>query len=252
MCRKPGDFFATHIGRQPVFVVRKPDGTLGCYLNACGHRGATLVTARIGNTHELHLPVSRLLLRHGGQMHGGARRPGPAGPRRTSTSPSSISRRSRGSTAIAASCSAASRPTCPTCASISAAATALIDIFVAPAPQELEIVAGFSVYQTACNWKIMHENGPDAYHAPVVHNNFAQAVNYREKRESPHRRRQDRHRPAHRPYRVRQATISATATPRSGTSAATRRRSRSTRRRRRWRSGSRPASSNGFSAAAAT
>ena len=64
------------------------------------------------------------------------------------------------------------------------AATALIDIFVAPAPQELEIVAGFSIYQTACNWKIMHENGPDAYHAPVVHNNFAQAVNYREKRES--------------------------------------------------------------------
>ena len=55
------------------------------------------------------------------------------------------------------------------------AATALIDIFVAPAPQELEIVAGFSIYQTACNWKIMHENGPDAYHAPVVHNNFAQA-----------------------------------------------------------------------------
>ena len=46
----PGDFFATHIGRQPVFVVRKPDGSLGCYLNACGHRGATLVTARIGNT----------------------------------------------------------------------------------------------------------------------------------------------------------------------------------------------------------
>ena len=63
------------------------------------------------------------------------------------------------------------------------AATALIDIFVAPAPQELEIVAGFSIYQTACNWKIMHENGPDAYHAPVVHNNFAQAVNFREKRE---------------------------------------------------------------------
>jgi hypothetical protein len=40
----PGDYFATHIGRQPVFVVRKPDSALACYLNACGHRGATLVT----------------------------------------------------------------------------------------------------------------------------------------------------------------------------------------------------------------
>ena len=132
------------------------------------------------------------------------------------------------------------------------AATALIDIFVAPAPQQLEIVAGFSIYQTACNWKIMHENGPDAYHAPVVHNNFAQAVNY------PRAARgrapaSPRPTPAGSPgASSRRATTSATATPRSGTSAAIRRRSRSMRRRRSWRSSSRPASSNGFSAAAAT
>src|SRR5688500_17528389 len=50
--RNPGDFFATHIGRQPEFVVRKPDGQLGCYLNACGHRGATLVTGSNGNSTE--------------------------------------------------------------------------------------------------------------------------------------------------------------------------------------------------------
>ena len=54
--RNPGDYFATHIGRQPVFVVRKPDGALACYLNACGHRGATLVTARIGNTKQFVCP----------------------------------------------------------------------------------------------------------------------------------------------------------------------------------------------------
>ena len=131
------------------------------------------------------------------------------------------------------------------------AATALIDIFVAPAPQELEIVAGFSIYQTACNWKIMHENGPDAYHAPVVHNNFAQAVNYREKRES--RSGVAKPTPAGSPGgSSRRATTLATVTPRSGTSAPIRRRSRSTRRRQNWKSSSRPARSNGFSAAAGT
>ena len=67
--RSPGDYFATHIGRQPVFVVRKPDGALACYLNACGHRGATLVTKRIGNARAVRLPIPRLLLRHRGQVH---------------------------------------------------------------------------------------------------------------------------------------------------------------------------------------
>ena len=131
------------------------------------------------------------------------------------------------------------------------AATALIDIFVAPAPQELEIVAGFSIYQTACNWKIMHENGPDAYHAPVVHNNFARpSISAKSARSAP-----VSPRPTPAGSRVassRQATISATATPHSGTSGAIRRRSRSMRRRPRWRSSSRRARSSGFSDAAAT
>jgi benzoate/toluate 1,2-dioxygenase alpha subunit len=61
------------------------------------------------------------------------------------------------------------------------AAGALIDIFVAPAPQPLEVVSGYSIYVTSCNWKVMHENRPDAFHAPMVHNNFAAAIAYREK-----------------------------------------------------------------------
>src|SRR4051794_37821663 len=40
---KPGDYFSTRIGRQPVFVLRKKNGAIGGYINACAHRGATLV-----------------------------------------------------------------------------------------------------------------------------------------------------------------------------------------------------------------
>jgi benzoate/toluate 1,2-dioxygenase alpha subunit len=61
-------------------------------------------------------------------------------------------------------------------------ATKLIDAWVAPSPQALEIVGGFCVYVSNCNWKVMHENGPDAYHAPVVHRNFADTINYRQSR----------------------------------------------------------------------
>jgi len=177
-----GDFFATHIGRQPVFVVRKPDGTLGCYLNACGHRGATLVTARTGNTTGFVCPY------HGFCFDTGGKCTAVSAPKAGWTEArldmadfdlTPVARLDSYRGLVFGSLAGDVQPL----RDHLGAATALIDIFVAPAPQELEIVAGFSIYQTACNWKIMHENGPDAYHAPVVHNNFAQAVNYREKRE---------------------------------------------------------------------
>ncbi len=181
--RNPGDYFATHIGRQPVFVVRQSDGSIGCFLNACGHRGATLVTKRVGNAKEFVCPY------HGFCFSTAGKCTAVSAPR-TGWSEQHLVLSQYDLTPIAridsyrglvfGSLSAA----VPNLREHLGAATALIDIFVAPAPAELEIVPGFSIYQTACNWKIMHENGPDAYHAPVVHNNFAQAVIYREKRDA--------------------------------------------------------------------
>jgi benzoate/toluate 1,2-dioxygenase alpha subunit len=179
---KPGDFFATHIGRQPVFVVRKPDGELACFLNACGHRGATLVTARTGNAAQFVCPY------HGFCFDAAGKCTAVSAPK-TGWSERHFDLSNFDLTPIARLDSyrglvfGSLAAEVPSLREHLGAATALIDIFVAPAPQELEIVAGFSIYETACNWKIMHENGPDAYHAPVVHNNFAQAVAYREKRE---------------------------------------------------------------------
>jgi len=180
---RPGDFFATHMGRQPVFVVRKPDGALACYLNACGHRGATLVTARTGNATSFVCPYHGFCFDTAGQCTAvTARKTGWTDERFdiTDFNLTPIARVDSYRGLVFGSLSA----DVPDLKEHLGAATALIDIFVAPAPQQLEIVAGFSIYQTRCNWKIMHENGPDAYHAPVVHNNFAQAVSYRDKRQS--------------------------------------------------------------------
>ena len=44
-----GDYFATEIGRQPVFVTRQEDGSLGCVINACSHRRAILTPLMQGN-----------------------------------------------------------------------------------------------------------------------------------------------------------------------------------------------------------
>ena len=37
-----GDFFTTHMGRQPVVISRGKDGQVYGFVNACAHRGATL------------------------------------------------------------------------------------------------------------------------------------------------------------------------------------------------------------------
>ncbi len=178
-----GDYFATHIGRQPVFVVRKSDGSLGCYLNACGHRGATLVTHRIGNSKEFVCPYHGFCFDTTGKCTAVSAPKTGWSEQRLDLSEFDLSPIARIDSYRGLVFGSLSGDV-PSLREHLGAATALIDIFVAPAPQELEIVAGFSIYQTACNWKIMHENGPDAYHAPVVHNNFAQAVTYREKREA--------------------------------------------------------------------
>ena len=45
---KPGDYFSTKMGRQPVFLVRKKDGGIGGYINACAHKAASLVPFESG------------------------------------------------------------------------------------------------------------------------------------------------------------------------------------------------------------
>ncbi|HUY17790.1 MAG TPA: aromatic ring-hydroxylating dioxygenase subunit alpha [Candidatus Binataceae bacterium] len=47
---KPGDFFCTYMGEDPVIVVRTKSGELRAYLNTCTHRGNQLCQAEGGNT----------------------------------------------------------------------------------------------------------------------------------------------------------------------------------------------------------
>lgn len=48
-----GDYYSTHIGRQPVFVIRGRDGGLKGFVNACSHRAAVLTPRRRGRAKTL-------------------------------------------------------------------------------------------------------------------------------------------------------------------------------------------------------
>ncbi|MER6936349.1 aromatic ring-hydroxylating dioxygenase subunit alpha [Nocardioides sp. NPDC127514] len=48
--KKPGDYFATWMGEDPVVVVKGRDGQIRALLNSCRHRGMPVCRAEVGNT----------------------------------------------------------------------------------------------------------------------------------------------------------------------------------------------------------
>jgi len=50
---KPGDYFTTELGRQPVIMVRHSDSSVRVLLNRCTHRGAKVLNERSGNARRM-------------------------------------------------------------------------------------------------------------------------------------------------------------------------------------------------------
>ena len=52
----PGDYFTTRMGREPVIVIRKDDGTIGVLVNRCAHRGSMVCAEGRGNVERFVCP----------------------------------------------------------------------------------------------------------------------------------------------------------------------------------------------------
>lgn len=175
----PGDYIAVTMGRQPVIINQRRDGTVGGLLNACAHRGALLTATAQGNAKTF---VCRF---HGWAFAADGRclkvkddRTGwPDGIDLSCHHLAQVPRVESYRGFIFASLNA----DVPPLADHLAGGAVFIDMLADQSPDGLEVLPGSSSYVTDGNWKLQTENGVDGYHVGTVHRNFAATVMRRDK-----------------------------------------------------------------------
>ncbi len=168
---RPHDFLTTHIGRQPVILMRDQAGEIGGFINACPHRGSMVCQARRGNRKVLSCPY------HGWSFNTNGALVGVKGYTKGAY-PESFDVLDHGLTRVARLASyrgflfASLNPDVANLEAHLGETRIFIDVLVDQAPEGLEVVRGSSDYTYAGNWKLQVENGVDGYHFDVVHQTF--------------------------------------------------------------------------------
>jgi benzoate/toluate 1,2-dioxygenase alpha subunit len=180
--REHGDYVATQIARQPVFVIRKKTGDLGCYINACSHRGALLTPHQEGRATTLTCRFHGWCYNTDGACikikdEDSGWRPDRFNRAHFDLKPIARLDTYRGFVF------GSLVPDISTLNEYLGGAARFLDFFVDQSEQGLEVLPGWCRYIVNGNWKVQLENGPDGYHVSTVHRVFANTMARREERE---------------------------------------------------------------------
>ena len=179
--KKPGDYFAAHLGRQPVFVHRQEDGGLKGFLNACSHRGAILTPTAQGNAKTLTCRFHGWSYKCSGECIRIKEEEGGYG--------EDFDRSVYDLKEIGAIASYKGFVFGRLSANVQSLEDFLgeskffIDFVADQSAAGLEVLPGSQKYIIGGNWKMSTENAVDGYHTSTVHRIFASTVKQREARE---------------------------------------------------------------------
>jgi benzoate/toluate 1,2-dioxygenase subunit alpha len=179
----PGDYFATHIGRQPVFAHRQEDGSIRAFVNACTHRGAILTPLQRGNAKVLTCRF------HGWSFNCDGRCVNIKS-QDTGFPDDGFDRAHFDLKALAdvgeyrGFVFGTLNPDAPSLDDHLGESRFLMDFFADQSPDGMEVLPGSQTYVCDHNWKLQAENVTDGYHVGTVHRNFMTTMLGREAREN--------------------------------------------------------------------
>lgn len=178
----PNDFVTGQMGRQPIILNRDNEGNLGAFINACAHRGTTLVQTKRGNLPFFACPFHGWCFSSAGELvrvraeKGGGY-------------PDQFDHKKLGLRAVPRVESyrgfvfASLNAEVPSLAEHLGDTRKAIDLICDQSPDGLEVLPGVTTYTYDGNWKLQAENGVDGYHVGTIHRNYVDTVSQRMKAE---------------------------------------------------------------------
>ena len=168
--KKPGDYFATSIGRQPVVMTRHKDGKVYVLFNRCSHKGAQVVGDSCGNMPKLRCSYHGYVFDTDGTLLHIPREEGYSGAGFGKGKPESNMQQVPRVDSYHGLVFASLAPDGPDLKTWLSGAAVSIDNLVERSPEgRIEIAGGCFRYLHDSNWKMFVENLNDAMHPMVVH-----------------------------------------------------------------------------------
>lgn len=170
---EPGSFQSRKVGGRPVILARTEQNEIHAFLNACAHRGASVCNEASGKTKRFSCPYhgwsysteGKLVGLPGHSAYGGQGQLPDIGLTKLPL------QSYRGFLFICA-----QEPSC-SLKDYLGPATQYIDLVCDQSEAQLEVIPNSIQHGLHANWKLLAENGVDAYHLPYTHGRFLNFIN---------------------------------------------------------------------------
>jgi benzoate/toluate 1,2-dioxygenase alpha subunit len=175
-----GDYVSVYMGRQPVVVNRRKDGTIGGFVNACSHRGTVLAPLRKGTARNFTCRFHGWTYNDSGRCIKIKNEAAGAYPENAEGTAGAHLKMIPCVESYKGFVFGSLSPDVGSLKSSLGAAAVWVDLLTDQSPDGLEVLPGESTYIIRGNWKMGGENGVDGYHVSTVHRVFAAAMAMRE------------------------------------------------------------------------